>query len=115
MMEYKGYIGHVEFDDEADILHGEVINTRDVITFQAKSVEELHQVFRESVDDYLEFCANRGESPDRPFSGKFSLRLDPELHRRLYLAAQTKKKSLNAWLTETLETVVSEKGCSQQS
>lgn len=68
MMEYKGYIGHVEFDDEADILHGEVINIRDVVTFQATSVKEVHKAFRESVDDYLEFCLSRDESPDKPFS-----------------------------------------------
>ena len=56
MMEYKGYIGHVEFDDEADIFHGEEINTRDVITFQGKTVGEIKQAFRDSVADYLEYC-----------------------------------------------------------
>ena len=56
-MEYKGYIGKVEFDEEAGILHGEVINLRDVITFEGDCVEEIEKAFRESVDDYLEFCA----------------------------------------------------------
>ena len=64
MMEYKGYVGKVEFDDEASIFHGEVINTRDVITFQGTSVAELEQGFRDSVDDYLAFCSDRGEAPD---------------------------------------------------
>ena len=64
MMEYKGYIGKVEIDDEAGILHGEVINIRDVITFEGTSVAEMQKTFRESVDDYLEFCAQRGESPE---------------------------------------------------
>ena len=82
MMEYKGYIGHVEFDDEANVLHGEVINIRDVITFQATSVEDIHKAFRESVDDYIEFCKSRNESPAKPFSGEFSLRIPPELHRK---------------------------------
>ncbi|MGH8676524.1 MAG: hypothetical protein ACREVG_19725 [Burkholderiales bacterium] len=57
MMEYKGFIGVVEFDGEAAIVHGDVVNTRDVITFQGKSVAEIKKAFRESVDDYLEFCA----------------------------------------------------------
>ena len=70
MMEYKGYIGVVEFDDEAGIFHGEVVNTRDVITFQGMSVAEIKKAFRESVDDYLEFCKKRGEESDKPFSGK---------------------------------------------
>jgi predicted HicB family RNase H-like nuclease len=55
-MTYKGYEGLVEFDDEAHIFHGEVINTRDVITFQGSTVKELEKAFRDSVDDYLEFC-----------------------------------------------------------
>jgi predicted HicB family RNase H-like nuclease len=75
MMEYKGYIGKVEFDDEAGILNGEVLNIRDVITFEGTSVEEIYQPFRDSVDDYLDFCARRGESPEKPFSGKFVARL----------------------------------------
>jgi len=61
MLTYKGYSGHVEFDDEARIFHGEVLDTRDVITFQGQSVDELEQAFRDSVDDYLEFCAERSE------------------------------------------------------
>jgi len=105
MMEYKGYLGVVEFDDEADIFHGEVVNTRDVITFQGKSVKDLRKAFVESVNDYLEFCAQRGEAPDKPFSGKFMLRLKPELHRKAYLAAKREGKSLNSWVAERLENV----------
>jgi predicted HicB family RNase H-like nuclease len=68
-MEYESYIGKVEFDDDDAIFHGEVINTRDLITLQGKSVAELKKAFRDSVDDYLAFCAERGEEPDKPFSG----------------------------------------------
>ena len=60
MMEYKGYLSRVEFDDEANIFHGEVINIRDVVTFQGKSVDELRQAFADSVEDYMAFCAERG-------------------------------------------------------
>jgi len=72
MMEYKGYIGKVEIDDEAGIYHGEIINIRDVITFEGISVDEVHKTFQESVDDYLDFCAQRGESPEKPFSDQAS-------------------------------------------
>jgi predicted HicB family RNase H-like nuclease len=64
-MKYKGYIGVVNFDEDAGILHGEVVNTRDVITFQGTCVEEIEQAFIDSVEDYLEFCAQRGEQPER--------------------------------------------------
>lgn len=60
MMECKGYIGKVDFDDEAEILHGEVTNIRDVITFQGQSTEERKKAFRDSVDDYRAFCSERG-------------------------------------------------------
>ena len=80
MMKYKGYAGMVIFDDEAGIFHGEVVNTRDVITFQGTCVEELRQAFNDSVDDYLEFCAERGEEPEKPFSGQFVTRVSPDAH-----------------------------------
>jgi len=106
MMEYKGYIGKVEIDEEAGILYGEVINVRDVITFEGTTVENVQQAFRESVDDYLDFCAQRGESPEKPFSGKFVVRLPSELHRKAYIQAKLKDKSLNSWVTEVLETAL---------
>ncbi len=70
-MEYKGYLGHVEFDDQAEIFHGEVINTRDVITFQGKTVEESKGAFRDSVEDYLKYCAKLDQPPEKPFTMKF--------------------------------------------
>jgi predicted HicB family RNase H-like nuclease len=103
MLKYKGYAGHVEYDDEARIFHGEVLDLRDVITFQGKNVEELEKAFRESIDDYLEFCEQRGEEPDKPFSGRLMLRLPPNLHRKAYVSAVREGKSLNQWITERLE------------
>ena len=102
MMEYKGYIGHVEFDADAEIFHGEVINTRDVITFQGKTVEEIKLAFRDSVEDYLEYCAKLGQQPEKPFTGKFMLRIPPDLHRKIYVAAKQSGESINAWIKEQL-------------
>jgi len=98
MMEYKGYIGKVEFDADARILHGEVIGIRDVVTFQGRSVEEVEKAFRESVDDYLAFCKEREEEPNKPCSGQFVVRVDSELHRRATMLAEASGKSLNAWV-----------------
>ena len=103
MLQYKGYTGQVEFDDEARLFHGEVIDLRDVVTFQGTSVEELEEAFRDSVDDYLEFCELRGEEPDRPFSGRLMLRVSPQLHREAYTRARQEGKSLNQWISEKLE------------
>lgn len=103
MIEYKGYVGVIEFDDEDNIFYGEVINTRDVITFQGKSVAELRKALKDSVDSYLKFCAKRGKEPDKPFSGKFMLRLTPELHRKIFIAAKYSGESLNGWIIHVLD------------
>jgi predicted HicB family RNase H-like nuclease len=102
-MEYKGYTGHAEYDDVAEIIHGQIVGIRDVVTFQGRTVDELRQAFKDSVDDYLAMCAEDGVEPQKPFSGKFNVRLRPEVHRQVSLAAAAKGKSLNAWVAETLE------------
>ena len=106
MMEYKGYVGAVTFDSYAGLFHGDVLNTRDAITFQGDSVSELTIAFRESIDDYLAFCETRNETPDKPFSGQFVTRIPPDLHRQIDLAAWKKRKSLNSWVVETLQSAV---------
>lgn len=103
MLDYKGYRGRVEYDDEAGIFSGEVLGLRDVITFQGRSVEEIEAAFRESVDDYLQFCAERGEEPDKPFSGRLVLRIAPELHRRVYIRAGSEGKSINQWIADQID------------
>jgi predicted HicB family RNase H-like nuclease len=106
MMEYKGYVASVEYDDEQGTFHGEVVNLRDVITFEGDCVDELKRAFRESVEDYLIFCAERGEEPEKPYSGTFTVRLSPELHRDVALQARRAKQSLNSWVTRTLDAAV---------
>ena len=103
MLTYKGYTGHVEFDEEAGLFHGEVLDTRDVVTFQGTSVEELIQAFHDSVDDYLEYCKERGEQPEKPFSGRLMLRVSPDLHRRVSVQATRAGKSLNQWIVDKLK------------
>jgi predicted HicB family RNase H-like nuclease len=105
MMTYKGYTGSVQFDDEAEIFHGEVVGLRDVVTFQGTTVDELKHSFLDSIDDYLEFCESRGEEPDKPFSGKFLLRVDPLLHRRLSELSASEGESLNNWIASRLEEI----------
>ncbi|MCY2924702.1 MAG: type II toxin-antitoxin system HicB family antitoxin [Planctomycetota bacterium] len=103
MIEYKGYFGKVEYDAEANILHGEVLGIRDVVTFQARSVDEVERAFHESVDDYLAFCRDRGEKPDKPCSGKFVVRIGSDLHRRVAALAQESGKSINTIISECLQ------------
>lgn len=102
MMKHKGYIGKVEYDYEAKILHGEVINTRDVITFQGTNAEEIEIAFKESVEDYIEFCRSEGEEPEKPYSGNFMVRMSSEQHKMISIAANASGTSLNAWVADHL-------------
>ena len=106
IMHYKGYEALVEFDEDAEMFHGEVINLRDVVTFQGTSAVELKQAFADSVEDYLAFCAERGEEPEKPFSGQFVVRTEPSLHKALTVAARRAGVSLNKWVISTLERAV---------
>lgn len=106
MMKYKGYSGRVEYDDDAKIFHGEVLGIKDVVTFQGRTVDEIEQAFKDSVDDYLAFCKKKGEEPDRPFSGKFNLRISPELHAKLSIAAELQGESLNNYIAKALNKLI---------
>lgn len=104
-MNYKGYSGSVFYDDEAEIFSGSVIGIKDVITFQGLSVEEIKQSFKDSIDDYLDFCKERGENPSKSYSGKFNLRISADLHAKLDATAKINRQSLNAFVAKTLSTV----------
>ena len=106
MMKYKGYYGQVTYDDEVKILHGELVGIRAVITFQGMTVDELEKAFRDSIDDYLDWCKKRRKSPEKPFSGKLNLRMKRELHAKLATLAQLQKTSLNSYINECLEKIV---------
>ena len=102
MMTYKGFVGFVEFDDEARIFSGEVINTRTVITFQGTTVDEVENEFHASVDDYLEWCKEDGVEPEKPYSGKFNVRLSPLFHSQVAVAAKKLGLSLNGFVEKLL-------------
>jgi predicted HicB family RNase H-like nuclease len=102
MMTYKGYTANLEVDVEVGIIFGRILDINDVVTFKGKTVEEARQEFYKSVDDYLAFCEDLGEEPDKPFSGKLPFRTTPEHHRKIFIAASKAGKSINAWMDEVL-------------
>jgi predicted HicB family RNase H-like nuclease len=94
-MTYKGYSATLEIDEEGGELFGRVQGTRHIITFQGATVEEARRSFEETIDAYLESCRKSGEEPDRPFSGRFVVRISPDLHRELARFADSRGASLN--------------------
>lgn len=105
MMEYKGYVATVEFDDSVGLLHGRVVNSGDypIVTFEATDVAGLRAEFRLSVEEYLSACKEAGIEPRPPFSGKLNLRLGSELHRRVAVSALQSGLSINEWIRSVLE------------
>ncbi|MCK4517484.1 type II toxin-antitoxin system HicB family antitoxin [Candidatus Babeliales bacterium] len=103
MMKYKGYLGEVAYDANAKIFHGEVIGMKDVITFQGTTVSKLEKAFQDSIDDYLTWCAERGEEPEKTFSGNIRIRISPDLHAKLAHAATIQRTSLNSLIIDKLQ------------
>lgn len=97
-MSYEGYTGTVEYDPRDRIFHGRVNGITDLISFEGTSVEELEADFRAAIGSYLQGCARRGIEPQRPYSGRFVLRLPAEVHREVSIAARLTRSSMNSWI-----------------
>lgn len=108
VMTYKGYSARVEYDDEDGIMFGRVAGINDGVGFHADTVDGLRAAFHEAVDDYIETCAKIGKEPEKAFSGKVMLRVDPELHARIAKAAELSGLSLNQWGEQALERVLAD-------
>jgi predicted HicB family RNase H-like nuclease len=120
MIEYEGYTGVFEFDPSIDAFHGRVVGLQDVVTFQGRSLEELRREMAESVEDYLELCAEVGKDPEKSYRGEFLVRTTPEVHRTAAMNAEAAGMSLNAWVETAITTAVrqrpgSAKGSSRAS
>ncbi len=102
-MRYKGYAARIEYDERDDIFVGRVLGMRDIISFHSRSVPELHEAFRDALEDYLADCAEQGITPEKPASGKVMLRIRPEVHAAASVAARAAGKSLNQWADEVFE------------
>lgn len=101
-MTYKGYFARVEFDARANIFVGRVLGVSERISFHGETVTELTDDFHLAVDHYLEDCAKTGRDPQKPASGKLMLRIRPEVHAAVGIAAAAAGKSINQWVDEVL-------------
>lgn len=102
VMEYKGYIGTVEFSAESNILFGKVIGINGLVSYEGDSIRSLREDFEAAVDDYLEMCAEKGVEPQKCYKGSFNIRISPDLHRTLAILAAAHNKTLNATVEEAL-------------
>ena len=103
MITYKGYAGQVDIDADSDMFGGTVVNANVLISFEGRNVAELRKSFRNVVDMYLADCRRAGRPPEKPYSGTFVVRVDPETHRRVALKAAASRKSMNKYIESLLK------------
>ena len=84
-IQYKGYVGSVEFSEEDGIFYGKVMGIRSLISYEGESAKELLDDFHGAIDDYLETCKAEGKQPEIAFKGSFNIRLSPDLHKKLFI------------------------------
>jgi predicted HicB family RNase H-like nuclease len=102
MMTVDGYNARIEYDPEIDMFRGEILGLTGGADFYGKTPKELRAEFRKSLAVFLEVCREKGIAPRRNYSGKFNLRISPELHEKLAIAAESEGKSINALAQEAL-------------
>lgn len=102
MLEYKGYLGSVEYNDDDELLHGRLEFIRDLVLYAGENVSSLKTAFHEAADDYLELCATENRKPDMPLKGSFNVRPGHDLHRRAMLYSRRRGVSLNAIVSDAL-------------
>lgn len=106
MLEYKGYRAKIEFDAEDMIFVGEVFGIRDSLNFHGTTIEELNEMFHQSIDNYLEMCAYFSRSPDKEYKGNFNVRIDSELHRKASEDAIKQGITLNQYVENAIKKAV---------
>ncbi|EIM73265.1 HicB family protein [Nitritalea halalkaliphila LW7] len=101
-LEYKGYVGTIEYSPEDNLLYGAVLGIRGLISYEGETGKALEMDFKEAIDSYLNDCAASGNSPERPFKGSFNVRIPESLHKKAALLAMEDKTSLNHFVAEAI-------------
>lgn len=105
-MEYKGYVGSVEFSEKDGVFFGKVMGIRALISYEGTTAQELVEDFHSAVDDYLALCESMGKEPEKAYKGSFNVRISPELHKRAVISAAAQNISLNSLVERSLENYV---------
>lgn len=103
IMQYKDYIGSVEFSEEDNLFYGKVMGIRSLVSYEGRSAKELVKDFHASVDDYLALCRQENKEPEKAYRGSFNVRISPELHKRAVIAALGRQVSLNSFVESSIE------------
>ena len=107
ILEYKGYYAEVHFNSEDEVFYGKIIGINDLVSFEGTSVKQLKKEFQEAVEDYVATCQELGKEPEKTYKGTFNVRIPSELHRQAALQAALKKMTLNDFVRQAIDAMVS--------
>lgn len=102
IIQYKGYVGSVEFSEEDMLFYGKIQGISALVSYDGENAKELLQDFKRAVDDYLALCEAEGIEPEKAYKGSFNVRIAPELHKQAAIAAMRKQISLNNFVEESI-------------
>jgi predicted HicB family RNase H-like nuclease len=102
-MTINGYHAVISYDEEIDMFRGEFTGLNGGADFYAKDIANLRKEGEISLRVFLNACHERGIEPRKQYSGKFNLRIPPDLHERLAVQAAAHGKSINTWVLDLLK------------
>ena len=105
-IEYKGYLGSVEFSEEDALFYGKILGIRALVSYEGSTARELIADFHSAVDDYLDLCVQSGTEPEKAYKGSFNVRISPELHKQAVVAAMARNVSLNSFVEASIAKAV---------
>ena len=108
MLSHKGYFGSIHYNAGDRVFYGKIEFIRALVSYEGRDADTLEAAFAEAVEDYLACCAEQGKAPEKPFKGSFNVRIPPELHERVAIAASQHGMTLNRFITEALSQAVND-------
>lgn len=106
-IEYKNYVGTIEFSEEDRVFYGKVMGIRAMISYEGTNAQELIEDFHGAVDAYLELCEVEGKEPEKAYKGSFNVRVSPELHKQAVIRAASQQISLNSFVENAMRNALS--------
>jgi predicted HicB family RNase H-like nuclease len=102
VLKHKGFLARITYDEGDTDMHGVVLNVKPTLHFAGQGIGELQTAFADTVEDYIEWCQERGKAPERPYSGELPLRMPSELHRAVATAAALNDMSINGYIIQLI-------------
>lgn len=109
-IEYKGYIGSVEFSETDKIFYGKVQGIKALVSYEGESATKLIKDFHDAVDDYIDLCQKNNATPETAYKGSFNIRISPELHKKIAVYSMNNNISLNSFIERSLGEKLNEIG-----